>query len=282
MIHLPSLKSYSYPKSESFVEILLSSLGAGITVYLFLIIFQPFGTESFHHPYKYLLLFPYTIIFGTVFFISNLYVSRLTDWNIGSELLKVLTVLFLASILSYLYNSLIISKVNLSFENYGYMFLYSLAIGIPVSAIYILSRYIYLKNIHKNTARNIASGLIANSGNSQAKALTIQVNNMEILITTENFLCIQSMENYCTLYFLENNEVKKKLLRISLSNILQQTETDLIKKCHRSYIVNLGKVKNIKGNAQGYKLILPEIDFMIPVSRSFISAIIPKLQQFKK
>ncbi|WP_347216166.1 LytTR family DNA-binding domain-containing protein [Chryseobacterium sp.] len=282
MIHLPSLKSYSYPKSESFAEILLSSFGAGITVYLFLIIFQPFGTESFHHPYKYLLLFPYTIIFGTVFFISNLYVSRLTDWNIGSELLKILTVLFLASILSYLYNSLIVSKVNLSFENYGYMLLYSLAVGIPISAIYVLSRYIYLKNIHENTAKNIASGLIENFENSQAKILTIQANNIEILISTESLLYIQSMENYCSLYFLENNEVKKKLLRISLSNILQQTETDVIKKCHRSYIVNLEKVKNIKGNAQGYKLILPEIDFMIPVSRNFISTIIPKLQQLKK
>ncbi|WP_068940319.1 LytTR family DNA-binding domain-containing protein [Chryseobacterium timonianum] len=282
MKHLPSLKPYSYPKSESFAEILLSSFGAGITVYLFLIIFQPFGTESFHHPYKYLLLFPYTIIFGTVFFISNLYVSRLTDWNIGSELLKILTVLFLASILSYLYNSLIVSKVNLSFENYGYMLLYSLAVGIPISTIYVLSRYIYLKNTHENTAQNIASGLLENSKNSQAKTLTIQANNIEILISTESLLCIQSMENYCTLYFLENNEVKKKLLRISLANILQQTETDVIKKCHRSYIVNLEKVKNIKGNAQGYKLILAEIDFMIPVSRSFISAIIPRLQQLKK
>ncbi|MDN3695132.1 LytTR family DNA-binding domain-containing protein [Chryseobacterium tructae] len=282
MKYLPSLKSHSYPKSESFAEILLSSFGAGIIVYLFLIIFQPFGTESFHHPHKYLLLFPYTIIFGAVFFISNLYTSRLNDWNIGSELLKILIILFLGSILAYFYNSLVISRVSLSFENYGYMFLYSLAVGIPISTIYVLSRYIYLKKSHENIARNIAPILNDNTGNSKAEILTILVNNTEIAISTADFLCAQSMENYCTLYYLENDEVKKRLLRISLSNILQQTETDLIKKCHRSYIINLEKVRNIKGNAQGYKLTLPKIDFEVPVSRSFISAIIPLLQELKK
>ncbi|WP_160136970.1 LytTR family DNA-binding domain-containing protein [Chryseobacterium sp. c4a] len=279
MKHLPSLPLYSYPKSESFAEILLSSLGAGITVYLFLIIFQPFGTESFHHPQKYLLLFPYTIIFGTVFFISNLYVSRLNDWNIGSELLKIFIILFLGSILAYFYNSLVISKVSLSFENYGYMFLYSLAVGIPISTIYVLSRYIYLKKSHENTARNIATPLVTEHKKSKETILNILSNNAEIVISTADFLCVQSMENYCTVYYLENGEVKKQLLRISLSNILQQTETDLIKKCHRSFIVNLEKVKNTKGNAQGYKLTLPNIDFEVPVSRSFISAIIPRLQE---
>ncbi|WP_089734667.1 LytTR family transcriptional regulator DNA-binding domain-containing protein [Chryseobacterium jejuense] len=75
---------------------------------------------------------------------------------------------------------------------------------------------------------------------------------------------------------------KKIWLRISLSNILAQVQTPTIKRCHRSYIINLGKVKNIKGNAQGYKLTLPEIDFDIPVSRSFISIIIPQLLHLKR
>ncbi|MFP3832217.1 LytTR family transcriptional regulator DNA-binding domain-containing protein [Chryseobacterium sp. SIMBA_028] len=273
---------YSYPKSKSVKEILVSSLAAGILVYLFLIIFQPFGTENYHHPYKYLILFPYTLIFGTAFFISSLFVFRFKDWNVGSELLKIFVILLLGSIFSYLYNTLCISHVKLSFENYGYMLLYSLAIGVPISTIYILSRYIYLKCIHENIARDITPQLIGNHENTKEKNLKITGNNIELAIAQEDFLCAQSMENYCTLYFLENNTIKKLLLRISLSNVLSQVETDSIKKCHRSYIVNLEKVKNLKGNAQGYKLILQEIDFEIPVSRSFISNIIPQLQQSKR
>ncbi|RQO39055.1 hypothetical protein DBR39_08650 [Chryseobacterium sp. KBW03] len=274
-----SFASYPYPTSESFKEILISSLGAGISVYLFLIIFQPFGTENFHHPYKFALLFPYCIIFGASFFIANLTTSRFTNWNIGSELVKIIIILFLGSVLSYFYNSLFLSHVELDLGNYFYMLLYSLAVGIPISVIYILSRYIYLKNVHENMAKDISQHLTVSIPGQQQSLLKISTQNTELIINENDFLCAQSMENYCTFYFLENNSVKKMLVRISLSNALQQIETGSIKKCHRSYIVNLGRIKNLKGNAQGYKLILPEIDFEIPVSRSFIPEIIPQLQQ---
>lgn len=273
-----SFASYPYPKSESFKEIFVSSLGAGVSVYLFLIIFQPFGTENFQHPYKFLLLFPYCVIFGTVFLMANLITFRFTHWNIGAELLKIIFILFFGSILSYFYNSLFLSHIELDLGNYFYMFLYSLAVGIPISIIYILSRYIYLKNIHEKKALTISQHLPVPAPEQQ-NLLKISAQNTELMINEKDFLCAQSMENYCTFYFLENNSLKKTLIRISFSNVLQQIETDSVKKCHRSYIVNLRRVKNLKGNAQGYKLILPEIDFEIPVSRSFIPSIIPQLQQ---
>ncbi|WP_343686312.1 LytTR family DNA-binding domain-containing protein [Chryseobacterium gleum] len=273
-----SFASYPYPKSESFKEIFVSSLGAGVSVYLFLIIFQPFGTENFQHPYKFLLLFPYCVIFGTVFLMANLITFRFTHWNIGAEFLKIIFILFFGSILSYFYNSLFLSHVELDLGNYFYMFLYSLAVGIPISIIYILSRYIYLNNIHEKKAHTISQHLPVPAPEQQ-NLLKISAQNTELMINEKDFLCAQSMENYCTFYFLENNSLKKTLIRISFSNVLQQIETDSVKKCHRSYIVNLRRVKNLKGNAQGYKLILPEIDFEIPVSRSFIPSIIPQLQQ---
>lgn len=274
-----SFTSYPYPKSESYKEILISSTVAGILVYLFLIIFQPFGTENFHHPYKYILLFPYSIIFGLSFFILNLLVTPFRNWNIGSELIKITVILWLGSVVSYFYNTLFLSRVALSLGNYFYMLLYSLAVGIPISVIYILSRYIYLKRIHENTANDISQQLSQTSINIGNDQLTISANHTVLRIFERDFLYAQSMENYCTLYFLENDQVKKLILRISLAHLLGQIGTDAIKKCHRSYIVNLKKVKNLKGNAQGYKLILPEVEFEIPVSRSFIPAIIPKLQQ---
>ncbi|WP_079240216.1 LytTR family DNA-binding domain-containing protein [Chryseobacterium indologenes] len=274
-----SFTAYPYPKSESFKEIFVSSLGAGIAVYLFLIIFQPFGTENFQHPYKFLLLFPYCIIFGMAFFIANLMTSRFNNWNIGAEFVKIILILFLSSVLSYFYNSLFLSHVALDLGNYFYMFLYSLAIGIPVSIIYILSRYIYLKNIHEKKARDISQHLPVSPTKQRQNLLKITAQSTELIINENDFLFVQSMENYCTFYFLEHSSLQKIMIRISLANVLQQIETCSVKKCHRSYIVNLGRVKNLKGNAQGYKLILPEIDFGIPVSRSFISSIIPQLQQ---
>ncbi|WP_223558220.1 LytR/AlgR family response regulator transcription factor [Chryseobacterium lathyri] len=278
-----SFAAYSYPKSESYKEILLSSITAGLLIYIFLIVFQPFGTENFRHQYKYLLLFPYSIIFGSAFFAAELSIIRFRDWNIGSELLKMAGILLSASILSYFYNTLFISHVTLSFSNYLYMFLYCLALGIPISTIYILSRYIYLKTIHEKTAEEVSQQLAGHDNSivtTLNKVLNISANNTDLQIHEENFICAQSMENYCSIYFLENGQVKKLVVRISLSNLLNQIQTDSIKRCHRSYIVNLNQVKSLKGNAQGYRLFLSD-DFEIPVSRSFISLIIPKLRPLK-
>ncbi|KMQ66202.1 hypothetical protein ACM46_01170 [Chryseobacterium angstadtii] len=276
-----SFAAYSYPKSESFKEILFSSVIAGISIYLFLIVFQPFGTENFHHPYKYLLLFPYSIIFGGAFFLAGCSTIHFKEWNIGSELLKITAILFSSSIVSYFYNILFISHVTASFENYLYMFLYCLAVGIPISSIYILSRYIYLKTIHEKEADQISRHLADHSVSTENKdqqKLFISANNTKLEIQENHFICAQSMENYCLIYFSEYDQVKKLMIRTSLSHLLEQVQTDSIKRCHRSYIINLNRVKSLKGNAQGYKLSLPEIDFEIPVSRSFISTIIPKLQ----
>jgi len=281
---MSSFATYSYPKSESYKEILLSSIAAGLLIYIFLIVFQPFGTENFRHQYKYLLLFPYSVIFGSAFLAADLSIIRFRDWNIGSELLKVTGILFLASILSYFYNTLFISQVTLSLGNYLYMFLYCLAVGIPISTIYILSRYIYLKRTHEKTAEEVSRQLADQNNPTVAtfnKILSISVNNTDFQIPEENFICAQSMENYCSIYFSENDQVRKHVVRISLSKLLDQVQTDSIKKCHRSYIVNLNQVKNLKGNAQGYRLFLSQIDFEIPVSRSFISLIIPKLRPSK-
>ncbi|MBU3046634.1 LytR/AlgR family response regulator transcription factor [Chryseobacterium indologenes] len=258
---------------------LLSSLAAGISVYLFLIIFQPFGTENFHHPYKLALLFPYTVIFGMAFLIMSLSTSKFNNWNLGAELLKITGTLITGSVFSYFYNSLFLSHVALSFGNYFYMLLYSLAVGIPVSTIYILSRYIYLKNFYENTAKTISQHLAGKQNVLQSDSLTISAGTTKLVIDEKDFLYVQSMENYCVFYCLENYQPKKHILRISLSKVLPQIETQSIQKCHRSYIVNLGKVKNLRGNAQGYKLYIPDIGFEVPVSRSFIPAVIPRLKQ---
>lgn len=47
-----------------------------------------------------------------------------------------------------------------------------------------------------------------------------------------------------------------------------------IVRCHKSYFVNLNKVKTTSGNARAFYLHLEELDFQIPVSRNFSKKII--------
>ncbi len=41
-------------------------------------------------------------------------------------------------------------------------------------------------------------------------------------------------------------------------------------KTHRSYLVNLGVVEQVNGNAQGLQLVIPGLEFSVPVSRTMI------------
>ncbi len=88
-------------------------------------------------------------------------------------------------------------------------------------------------------------------------------------IDINDVLYIQSNQNYISIYYLKENVVKRRLLRISLINALKQITFDNIMQCHRSYIVNINCVEKITGNAQGLKLELKH-NSVVPVSRSFV------------
>ncbi len=84
-------------------------------------------------------------------------------------------------------------------------------------------------------------------------------------------VCLQANGNYVTIYYLnDNKECKAEMLRMTLKSAETITTAySHIIRCHKSYIVNLEYVNNITGYAQGYKLHIPTLDFLIPVSRNF-------------
>lgn len=279
-----------YPNSETNKEIILTSSIVGVLLYLLLIIYQPFGTSQFEHSYKYLLLFPYAIISAFSFCCVNLLVSKQKrKWTIDSEMFKTFFILLLISSLSYLYNTLFLSKVHLSFENYLYMFAYTLALGLPVSAIYILARYIYLNNKNKPFENTIISDnksviksenyIEINKSNLKQKLCIVSENaNFSLEIQQEDFVFAESADNYCILHFYNNDILQKEIIRISLTKLLNQVQTDDIKKVHRSFIVNLKKVTKFKGNTSGYKISIENIEKELTISRNYIDSILPVLK----
>lgn len=277
-----------YPNFETSKDIIISSSIAGGLLYLLLIIYQPFGTSQFEHPNKYLLLFPYAII-GTVSFfgINFLLTKNKRKWTLGLELFKIFFILLLISTLSYFYNSLFLSKVSLSFNNFLYMFVYTLALGLPISALYIMARYIYMNKKNESAViSNISNnGLIIDT--LRAADLKDSITRLHIIadygnfhldIEQEDFVYAEAADNYCIIYFYKNGTLQKEIIRISLSKLLSQIQTDDIKRVHRSFIVNLKKVMKYKGNTSGYKIWLENPEKELMVSRNFIDSIIPVLK----
>jgi hypothetical protein len=95
-------------------------------------------------------------------------------------------------------------------------------------------------------------------------------------IDVNDLLYLKSDQNYISIYYLKEGELKNHLLRISLVNALKQITAESIFRCHRSYAVNINCIEKITGNAQSLKLALKQ-DCIVPVSRSFIKEFKTKL-----
>jgi len=108
---------------------------------------------------------------------------------------------------------------------------------------------------------------------------TIQADTHEQLqISPTDFLVAEACDNYSELYWKNGKELSKKLLRITLKNLEPQISNDHIVRCHRSYLVNLKAVKEVTGNASGYKLIIQDFKKAIPVSRSLAKVVIERIK----
>lgn len=90
----------------------------------------------------------------------------------------------------------------------------------------------------------------------------------------DDLVFVEAMQNYVQLSVMKNGEVDRIMLRQTISSTYQQLQlidAGNVQRCHRSYLVNLDKVSDVSGNAQGLKLTLHGLDdVLVPVSRSYI------------
>ncbi|HVN59153.1 MAG TPA: LytTR family DNA-binding domain-containing protein [Bacteroidales bacterium] len=103
---------------------------------------------------------------------------------------------------------------------------------------------------------------------------------LKFSVKKENLLYLESSENYITICYLNKGKVSKYLLRDTMKKMEENfSGTDIIR-CHRSYMVNFGKVKVIRRDRDGLKL---EIDnpgvIDIPVSKTYVENV---MQTFSK
>lgn len=259
-----------YPISESRKEIFLSSFFIAIMGYLFLIVFQPFGAHTFTNNYKYLLLAPYPIIAFVVYSGVNLFfLKKSYRWNLNKELIKLLFVLLICSGFNYVYNIYFINHVSFSISHLLFMCLYTFAIAVPISMVYVLARYLYLTQSW-NTFEEVVEQVEKVESTNPLLRIIPDSGQEGLTFIEDDFLYAESDGNYVTVHYLEGDVVTNQLLRLSLKNLETQIQNNTVIRCHRSFMVNTGKVIRVKGNAQGYKLFIDKVNDFVPVSRNYI------------
>ena len=133
---------------------------------------------------------------------------------------------------------------------------------------------------YRNLEDQIHQLIIANDkSETRHQLLTFrgQGNKEQIILSISDFLYGKAQDNYVALYFLEGEKIRKVLLRSTLCRLVESIGHRSIVRCHRSYMVNLTRVRAIKHTDRHMNLSLDTSHYQIPISKSYQQTILSEL-----
>jgi hypothetical protein len=94
--------------------------------------------------------------------------------------------------------------------------------------------------------------------------------DLRLSIQRQSLLYIEAADNYAVIWYLNKNALMKFMLRSTLKALEEQLSEAHVLRCHRSYLVNLDRIKIIRREKDGIYLDL-EIDGApnIPISKTY-------------
>lgn len=258
----------------------LFALLSGLFVFVFLIVFQPFGaSQSIAYKYFFLAGFGVAVFLGvatTYFILPKLFREffRPEKWTIGKEILLQSCCILIISAFNSLHNYNWWRDIDL-YQTFFNFLIITISIGIfPIMGlIFFKERALSKRNIER--ARLLSNQL---PPEALEKTSTVQiqeesVKELPIVMQLSEFVYAQSEGNYITIYYLDDSTLIHKLIRLSLKQLEIQLENlSQIKRCHRSYLINMQHITSIDGNARSLTIQLDNVATSIPVSRSFSKA----------
>lgn len=193
------------------------------------------------------------------------------NWTIKKEAFLIASFLIIIGIAQFLIRDLIYNNPN----NWSWRYLNeeirnTFLVGMLFSSILISLNFNRLNFQNNRKAKSLNSSKNFTEHIYPLEHIAnVKINDLQLDIN--NLLFAKAEGNYVEFY-LKEEKTSKVLTRITIKEL----ETILtpypnIIKTHRSYLVNSKYIKNVIGNAQGYKLQLNNYDGKIPVSRNMIA-----------
>jgi len=94
---------------------------------------------------------------------------------------------------------------------------------------------------------------------------------LRLSLKHDNLLYMQASDNYVTVFYQAQDKLTRFMLRNTLRALEEEFKEEAIIRCHRSWLVNIEKVKLIRREKDG---LLLELDSTppssVPVSRTYM------------
>jgi len=267
-----------YPHIEDGKSKLAISFFMGLVCFLFILIFQPFGISEIKESQSfYILLFGLNCTYALLitYFILPFIFSQFfkpAQWKVINEITFFLVVLLLISSFNYILNSVILKGIS---PHHSFIKFVGITCAVGVLPIvmmtYLTEKIANQKNEDSAKKINYHINTYDQSDDQTIIRLasdTVKSDQMEIIL--DDFIYAEADKNYSMVYYLQDDIVTKRLLRMSLKSLIAQADmSQILIRCHKSYLINKSKIINITGNARSLYIHLKDVESAIPVSRSF-------------
>lgn len=88
-------------------------------------------------------------------------------------------------------------------------------------------------------------------------------------VDSDHVLYLESADNYVIVFYMSGNKLVKQILRSSMKNMETLFSNFPLKRCHRSFMVNLQKIEFVDHGKTNCSVKLSGVEKLIPVSRKF-------------
>ncbi|WP_290797909.1 LytTR family DNA-binding domain-containing protein [Flavihumibacter sp. UBA7668] len=208
----------------------------------------------------------FALLGGTVLSFSHLFIRllRIRSFVLQTYLVRYFVELLIMSVVFVIYQegqwlpvSELLKEVPVSFK---YSFLSTI---LPYSMSFLLFNHLRMKEKKITYQEKLLTGMVD---------FPDEKNQIQFSICSDQITYIEAADNYLYIHCLENGQETRHLLRNTLKNMeLHFAETGL-KRCHRSFMVNLQRIQLVRYEKNKCLLYLNGIDQVIPVSRGYLAA----------
>ena len=170
------------------------------------------------------------------------------------------------------------------FENMPLVILVYLSVAIYPYAFYWLLVERMDRDLRIAEAQRTIVRLRQNNDDEENDTLRFvdEKGNVRLIVSTERVICIESAGNYVTILYENGGRLMRYSLRNTLKGIEELCDSHRLVRCHRSWFVNLGRVRLLRKEPDG---IYAEIDTEgvsdIPVSKSYSADVMQRFAERK-
>ena len=252
------------------------SIGISIGMFLFYLFFQPLAlkNEDFNNRLVIIVGFGFItfLILGlNLIFLPCIFPKffQTGQWNLIRDIILNAWIWILMATANTFY-SRYVGLIEITYHSMFKILLLSLA---PVAILVVTNQNKILKS-YLRRALELTKILDAeeNEKTNVSVELIIESDNISdnLKVNLKNLLLIKSANNYIEVYWKNGDQIRKKLLRNTLTKIENQLKNySTIVRCHRTTIVNTFFIKKLIKGSHGLQLRLEGLDELIPVSRQY-------------